>query len=169
MERISVQLPKELLAALRVWSKREGKTLQEMLRTILQAAVDGDDPGGVVAVGTQEALAAFREQQRRDQKALADAVTSGLANLREELRNIEGSHADILLRAIESVRGDISLGRGTDTTERERLRAAITDLQGAIAGLQGRVDRLLEQEAPPARNTASRGRRPRILGGGGGA
>ena len=74
MRRFSVQVPEDLLAGLQDLARRERKQLQPLLRDILQAVVDGDDPGRVVSAGTREAIDALREQQRRDAGRWAEVM-----------------------------------------------------------------------------------------------
>jgi len=46
-------------------AKRERRQLQHLLRDVLQAVVDGDDPGRVVSAVIREASDALRDEQRQ--------------------------------------------------------------------------------------------------------
>ena len=131
------------MAALYERSRRERKSFQQMLRDILQAAVDGDDPGRVVSAGTREAIDALRDEQRRGAAALAQAVTEGLQSIRDERKEGESARAQVLMEAVESLQKELARGRQEDRAERETLATAIN-------GLAVRVDILLEPPTPPA-------------------
>lgn len=134
---MSVQVPEDLRAGLHDLARRERKELQPMLREILQAVVDGDDPGRVVSAGTREAIDA----------------------LREELRRGEAARAQALMEAIESFRDDLLRGRQADHEVRTAQTAAFIDLLE-------RVDRILELHEPSGHDESRQGRLGRILGGG---
>ena len=139
MRRFSVQVPEDLWEALQDLARRERQPLQPMLRDILQAVVDGDDPGRVVSAGTREAIDALREEQRRGGAALAEALIEGIKSLQEELAHV----------------------REEDRAERESLASA-------LKGTQDGVDRILELHTPPLRDRATRGRKSLFRLGGGG-
>ena len=145
MQRFSVQVPEALLAGLQDLARRERQDLQTMLRNLLQAVVDGDDPGRVVSAGTREAIDALRDEQRRGEAALAQVVKEGIEFLQQELAR----------------------GREADEGERADLRAALRELQEGVAGLQAGVDRALETQPHPAHDESRRGLRGRFRGGGG--
>lgn len=128
MERISVQLPADLLAGLQDLARREGKELQPMLREILQAVVDGDDPGRVVSVGTREAIDALRHELQQGEAARAQALTEAIQSLQEEVRQ--------------------------DREEAQGARAALTTV---FSDLQERVDRVLQLHTPPGLDKSTPG------------
>ena len=109
MARISVQVSQDLQAGLHDLARREQKSLQPMLREILQAVVDGDDPGRVVSAGTREAIDALRNEVHRSEAARAQVLTEAIRSLQEQL-----------LR-----------DREEDRAERAALTAAFSDLAGA--------------------------------------
>ena len=160
MSRFSCQVSEELLAALQDLALREGKSFQQMLRDILQAVVDGDDPGRVVSAGTREAIDTLRDEQRRSGTALAQAVTDGLQSIRDERGEGEAARVQVLVEAVESLQKELARGRAEDRAERESLTVAVRDLQG-------RVDSLLESRTPPAPDESRRGLRNPFRGGGG--
>ena len=138
MQRFSVQVHPELLAGLQDLARRERQELQPMLREILQAVVDGDDPGRVVSAGTREAIDALRDERRRGEAALAQA----------------------LMEAIENLQAELARGREEDAAETAGLTTAFRNLQE-------RVDRLLDLQTPPGPDEARPGRLGRFFGGGG--
>ena len=160
MRRFSVQVPQDLWAGLEDLARRERLDLQPMLRDILQAVVDGDDPGRVVSAGTREAIDALRDEQRRGEAALAQAVREGLEALGNEQGRGEAARAQVLVDAIESLREDLARGRDEDKAEMEVLTAA-------VKGLQAGVDRVLETQPPPAHDETRQARRGRFFSGGG--
>ena len=137
MERISVQLSQVLHAGLHDLARREGKDLQPMLREILQAVVDGDDPGRVVSVGTREAIDALRDELRRGEAARAQALTEAIQSFRNEL-----------LR------------------DRQKAKAERSALTAAFSDLQERVERVLELSAHPRPDESRQSLLRRISGGG---
>ena len=137
MQRISVQVPEDLRAGLQDLARRERQQLQPMLRDILQAVVDGDDPGRVVSAGTREAIDSLRDEQRRGEAALAQVVKEYLESLRNEQVRGESARAQVLMEALESLQKELARGREEDKAERESLATA-------FKGLQAGVDRLLE-------------------------
>ena len=138
LQRFSVQVHPELLAGLQDLARRERQELQPMLREILQAVVDGDDPGRVVSAGTREAIDALRDEVSRGEAARAQALMEAIENLQEELAR----------------------GREEDAAETAGLTAAFRDLQE-------RVDTLLQLQTPPGHDEARPGRLGRFFGGGG--
>ena len=160
MQRFSVQVPPDLLAGLHDLARRERQDLQPMLRDILQAVVDGDDPGRVVSAGTKEALDALRDEQRRSEAALAQVVKDGLESIRNEQERGEAARAQVLMEAIESLREGLARGRDEDKAEMEVLTAA-------VKGLQAGVDTVLDTQLHPAPDESKRGRRGRFFSGGG--
>ena len=138
-----------------------------MMRDILQAVVDGDDPGRVVSAGTREAIDALREEQRRGEVALAQVVKEGLESLRNEQGRGESGRIQVLMEAIESLQKELARGREADKGERADLRAALRELQEGVAGLQAGVDRVLEIQTSPAHDETRQGRRGRWFSGGG--
>ena len=145
MRRFSVQVPEDLWAGLNDLARRERQELQPMLREILRAVVDGDDPGRVVSAGTREAIDALRDEQRG----------GGAARAR------------VLKEVIESLRTEVVRGRAADEAARADLTAAVKDLQAGVARLQAGVDQVLELQTPPAPDEAKRGLRNPFRGGGG--
>ena len=143
MRRFSVQVPEDLWAGLNDLARRERQDLQPMLRDILQAVVDGDDPGRVVSAGTREAIDALRDEQRGGGAARAGC---------------EGGR--VLKEVIESLQTELVRGRAADEAARADLRAALRELQAG-------VDQVLELHAHPAHNAAKRGLRNPFRGGGG--
>ena len=137
MERISVQLPADLLAGLQDLARREGKELQPMLREILQAVVDGDDPGRVVSVGTREAIDALRHELQQGEAARAQALTEAIQSLQEEVRQ-----------------------------DREEAQGARAALITAFSDLQERVDTLLQLHTPPGLDKSTPGPLGRLFGAG---
>ena len=160
MRRFSVQVPEDLWAGLNDLARRERQDLQPMLRDILQAVVDGDDPGRVVSAGTREAIDALRDEQRGGGAALAQVVREGLESLRNEQGRGEAARARVLKEVIESLQTELVRGRAADEAARADLRAALRELQAG-------VDQVLELQTPPAPDEAKRGRRSRLFGGGG--
>jgi uncharacterized protein YicC (UPF0701 family) len=167
MRRFSVQVPEDLWAGLNDLARRERQDLQPMLRDILQAVVDGDDPGRVVSAGTREAIDALRDEQRGGGAALAQVVREGLESLREGLESLrneqgrgEAARARVLKEVIESLQTELVRGRAADEAARADLRAALRELQAG-------VDQVLELHAHPAHNAAKRGLRNPFRGGGG--
>ena len=137
MARISVQVSQDLQAGLHDLARREQKSLQPMLREILQAVVDGDDPGRVVSAGTREAIDA----------------------LRNEVHRSEAARAQVLREAIRSLQEQLLRDREEDRAERAALTAAFSDLQE-------RVDRVLELRTPPGPDESTPSLLRRISGGG---
>ena len=160
MRRFSVQVPEDLWAGLNDLARRERQDLQPMLRDILQAVVDGDDPGRVVSAGTREAIDALRDEQRGGGAALAQVVREGLESLRNEQGRGEAARARVLKEVIESLQTELVRGRAADEAARADLRAALRELQAG-------VDQVLELHAHPAHNAAKRGLRNPFRGGGG--
>ena len=167
MRRFSVQAPEDLWADLQDLARRERRQLQPMLRDILQAVVDGDDPGRVVSAGTRAAIDALRDEQRRGEAALAQVMKEGLESLRNEPGRGESARGQVLMEALESLQKELARGREGDEAERSSLTAAFKELQAGVAGLQAGVDRVLELQTPPAPDEARPGRRSRLFGGGG--
>ena len=167
MRRFSIQVPEDLWAGLQDLARRERQQLQPMMRDILQAVVDGDDPGRVVSAGTREAIDALRDEQQRGEAALAQVLKEGLEYLRDEQQRGEAGRAQVLIEAIESLPRELARGREEDKGERVDLRAALRELQEGVAGLQAGVDRVLETQPPPAPDETRRGRRNPFRGGGG--
>ena len=167
MRRFSVQAPEDLWADLQDLARRERQQFQPMLRDILQAVVDGDDPGRVASAGTRAAIDALRDEQRRGEAALAQVVKEGLESLRNEPGRGESARAQVLMEAIESLQKELARSREEDKAERESLTTAFKELQDEVAGLQAGVDRLLETQTPPAPDETRPGRRGRLFGGGG--
>ena len=160
MRRFSLQVPEDLWAGLQDLARRERRQLQPMLRDILQAVVDGDEPGRVVSAGTREAIDALRDEQRRNRADLAQVVIDAIESLRNERRQGEAARAQVLNEAIQSLQKELVRGRDEDRAERESLVTAINELQAG-------VDRLLEISTPPAHDESRRGRRNPFRGGGG--
>ena len=167
MQRFSLQVSEDLLAGLQDLARRERQQFQPMLRDILQAVVDGDDPGRVASAGTREAIDALREEQRRGEAALAQVVKEGIESLRNEPGRGESARGQVLIEAIESLREELARGREGDKADRESLTTALKELQDEVAGWQAGVGRLLELQTPPAPDEARPGRRSRLFGGGG--
>ena len=161
MRRFSVQVPEDLWVGLNDLARRERQQLQPMLRDILQAVVDGDDPGRVVSAGTREAIDALRDEQRQGAAALERVLLEGLESVRTEQGRGEAARAQVLNEAIQSLQKDLERFREDDQAEKESLRKTLKELQAG-------VDRLPELQKPPGRDKARPGRRgPFPLGGGG--
>ena len=167
MRPFSIQVPEDLWAGLQGLAQRERKQLQPMLREMLQAIVDGDHPGRVVAAGTREAIDALRNEQRRRETALAQMLNESLESLGEEQQGGEGARAQIMIEAIESLPRELARGREEDQAERAALRTAVSDLQEGVAGLHARMETPLDVSTPSAPDEARPRLRNPFRGGGG--
>ncbi len=107
MRRFSVQVPEDLWAGLNDLARRERRQLQPMLRDILQAVVDGDDPGRVVSAGTREAIDALRDEQRQGAAALERVVLEGLESVTNEQRREGDARAQLLTECIYALRDEL--------------------------------------------------------------
>lgn len=166
MRRFSVQVSEDLWSGLQDLAKRERKSLQQMLRDILQAVVDGDDPGRVVSAGTREAIDALREQQRRDAGRWAEVIEA-IDALGNKQKRDGNARARLLTDDLYSLRDKVDLILKADQAERASLAAVLKGLQDGMAELQAGVGKALESQLPPAHDEARRGRRG-LFGGGGG-
>ena len=166
MRRFSIQVPEDLYAGLQDLSMRERQPLQPMLRDILQAVVDGDDPGRVVSAGTREAIDALREQQRRDAGRWAE-VMEAIEALGNNQQREGSARAQLLTEDLYSLRDKVDLIREADKEEKESLATVLKRLEGGMAELQAGVDKVLELQTPPAHDETRRGRRNPFRGGGG--
>ena len=160
-------MPEDLWAGLNNLARRERQQLQPMLRHILQAVVDGDDPGRVVSAGTREAIDALRDEQQRGAAALAQVFMEGLESVRNEQRREGDFRAQLLTECIYALREELDRVPKRDEGEWADLNAAVSRLEENLEHLKAGVDRLPELQKAPAPGETRRGRRGRIFGGGG--
>ena len=148
------------MAGLQDLARRERQQFQPMIRDILQAVVDGDDPGRVVSAGTREAIDALRDERRRGEAALAQVVREGLEALGKEQRREGETRQKLLTDYIYALRDELDRVRKEDQAERESLRNTLKELQAG-------VDRVLELQTPPAHDESKRVRKRLFSSGGG--
>ena len=161
-------MPEDLWAGINDLARRERQQLQPMLRDVLQAVVDGDDPGRVVSAGTREAIDALRDEQRQGAAALERVVLEGLESVRNEQRREGDARAQLLTECIYALRDELDRVPKRDAVEWADLRAAISRLEENLGQLKAGVDRLPELHKLPVPDKARRGRRVRFSLGGGG-
>ena len=163
---MSVQMPEALYAGLQDLAKRERQPLQPLLRDILQAVVDGDDPGRVVSAGTREAIDALREQQGRD-AVRWEAVMEAIEALGEKQRKDGTAGTGLVREDLNTLREKLDRIPNRDEAEWGELKVAFRRLEGNLGQLKDEVDRLLELQTPPAPDeTRRRWRGPFSSGGG---
>ena len=175
---MSVQVPEPSYAGLVDLAELLDLTLQQLLRNLVQEALDRHHRGqggsagsregveGVDAVDALPVIEALREERGRETsrwEAVMEAIDALARGQRQDARE----QAEILMDNIYALRDKVDRVPKTGEAEWADLKAALSRLEQNLGQLQARVDRALESHTPPAPDETRRGRRNPFRGGGG--